>query len=493
VKKAFNFLFVIPVLVSCSITKQNRYNSEKKFSGQELRQDFSRLQKILESNHPSLYWYTTEDSLQTYFRAVQSSLTDSMTEQQFKNKVSWAIAKIHCGHTSVRSSENYANYITKKRLPQFPYSLKVWKDSAVITAPVSREDSTLPRGTIVTAINGFSTKQIIDSICNMMGTDGYADIFKWQAISFNFPAYYRNAFGIDSQYNVHYIDTLGSEKNIFLKNFISSPDTAKKKRPVEASVPFTRKQFKELRLSALRNMKIDTINNTALLSINTFSEGKLVRFFNKSFKQINRQGIKNVVIDLRINSGGSVLACTRLSQFLINRPFHVADTVAAVSRTFPEKKFIKPWFVYWLSMQFSGRKQDDGRIHFRYFEKHLYKPKEKNHFDGQVYLLTSGYTFSAATLVTNNLKGQSNVTIVGEETGGGSYGNSAMFLPTVTLPNTGIRITLPLYRMVFSGMKPKTGRGIFPDVEVGPSSIYIKNGIDAKLEKVMKLIKLNSN
>jgi len=199
------------------------------------------------------------------------------------------------------------------------------------------------------------------------------------------------------------------------------------------------------------------------------------------------------VIDLRLNSGGSVLACTKLSQYLVDKPFHVADTVAAYSRSFPYKEYIKPWLIYWLSMHLSGRRYEDGRIHFRYFERHQFNPKKTNHFDGNIYVLTGGYTFSAATLVAGNLKGQKNVTIVGEETGGGFYGNSAMLLTAIELPNTGLRITLPLYRMVLNAKRPKDGRGVFPDVEVKPSSLGIKNNIDVKLEKVLELIKTSTS
>ncbi|MEJ7681549.1 MAG: S41 family peptidase [Segetibacter sp.] len=135
-----------------------------------------------------------------------------------------------------------------------------------------------------------------------------------------------------------------------------------------------------------------------------------------------------------------------------------------------------------------GRQYNDGRIHFKYFEKHNFKPKKQHHFNGNVYLVTGGYTFSAAALVTSTLKKQQNVTVVGEETGGGAYGNSAMHLPTIILPNTGIRVTLPLYRLVLDANRPKDGRGIFPDVEVKPSSWYIRRGVDAKLEKVRELI-----
>ncbi|MEJ7681551.1 MAG: hypothetical protein WKG06_27620 [Segetibacter sp.] len=102
-----------------------------------MQSDFSLLQKILESNHPSLYWYTPKDSVDYYFKASQSSLKDSLTELQFKNRIGWAISKIRCGHTVVRNSKRYTKYFEHKRLPLFPLSLKVWQDSAVVVTNFS--------------------------------------------------------------------------------------------------------------------------------------------------------------------------------------------------------------------------------------------------------------------------------------------------------------------------------------------------------------------
>ena len=64
-----------------------------------------------------------------------------------------------------------------------------------------------------------------------------------------------------------------------------------------------------------------------------------------------------------------------------------------------------------------------------------------------------------------------------------------MLLTKIVLPNTGLRITLPLFRMVLDSTRLKTGRGIFPDIEVKPSSNSIKTGVDAKMEKVMEIIR----
>jgi hypothetical protein len=474
--------------ISCNSIRKSTYNPSQKIAAKQLRSDFSLLKKILEKNHPSLYWYTSKDSVDYYFKTTYASLNDSLTELDYKNKIAWVLSKIRCGHTVVRNSNSYAKYYANRRLPLFPLSLKVWNDSAVVVTNLLAQDSVLKRGTIITSINNMKISKLVDSMCQLIGSDGYANNLKYQLISFNFPAYYKNTFGVDSQYVLVYVDSLMQEKKTIIKNYLPVKDSFAHRIPLPVR-NISRKQFKDFKAWRERNITIDTSSSTAVLSVNTFSEGKLKKFFRRSFRNIKDQGINNIVLDLRQNSGGNILSSTRLCEYLVNKPFRVADTVAAYTRSLPYKKYIRPWFVYWLSMHLTGRQYNDGRIHFKYFERHKFQPKKNNHFNGNIYLVTGGYTFSAAALVTSTLKGQPNVTVVGEETGGGAYGNTAMHLPTIILPHTGIRVTLPLYRMVPDATRPKNGRGIFPDIEVKPSSYYIRNGVDGKLEKVKELIK----
>lgn len=487
-KKSYLIFVFCVFCVSCNVVHTGSFHPAKKYSSEALQQDFRILHTILQQNHPGLYWYTSKDSIDRYFAHSLTTINDSLTEQQFRNKVAWTINKIRCGHTTVRSSKNYAAFYSRKRLPQFPLSLKVWQDSAVVVNNNLSNDSHITRGTIITGINGYTTKEILDSIGQFIGTDGYSNNFKYQLISFNFPAYYRNAFGIDSLYKIRFIDSLGNQSELKLKNFLAILDSSGKgqRQPAEG---LQKREFRKIKLLSNRSLQIDTALNTAFLAVNTFSKGRLNHFFKKSFKTIKKGNITNVVLDLRLNSGGSVLACTRLLQYLVHQPFNVADTVAAYTRRFPHKRYIKPWFIYWISMKLSGKRYNDERIHFRYFERHRFMPRNKNHFDKNLYILTGGYTFSAATLVAGKLKGQNNVTIVGEETGGAAYVNSVLFITNIFLPNSGISVTLPLSRLFFNGNIPKNGRGVLPDVEVRPTSPIIKNGIDAKLEKVRELIK----
>ena len=90
-------------------------------------------------------------------------------------------------------------------------------------------------------------------------------------------------------------------------------------------------------------------------------------------------------------------------------------------------------------MLFVTRKRKDHHYHFTHFERHFYKLRSRNHFDGDVYIIIGGNSFSATTLFAYAMKHQKNVTIVGEETGGGSYGNTAWMIPEVVLPQTKVR------------------------------------------------------
>ena len=81
--------------------------------------------------------------------------------------------------------------------------------------------------------------------------------------------------------------------------------------------------------------------------------------------------------------------------------------------------------------------------------------------------------------------------MIGEETGGGAYGNSAWLIPDVKLPETGVRFRLPLFRLVIDKSIPKNGRGVQPEVESLPTIEAIRRGIDYKTEKALELIKKN--
>jgi len=234
---------------------------------------------------------------------------------------------------------------------------------------------------------------------------------------------------------------------------------------------------------------MDTANHTAMMDLGSFNKGYgLKRFFRNSFQALHQHRIDHLIIDIRGNGGGSVTNSTLISRYLANGKFKLADSLFSVRRGSPYQSHIQNHFWNKLFMTLFTRKRKDGYYHFGYFERHYFKPKKNNHFNGQVYILTGGNSFSAATLFASALVKQDNITLVGEETGGGAYGNSAWLIPDATLPHTGVRFRLPLFRLVIDRTVPKIGRGVQQEVPGPPTYEAIRRNTDFKTEKAMELI-----
>ena len=69
-------LWLLPFLffTACVSTKQSNYTFNHKKSAADLKADVVLLKKILEANHPSLYWYTPKDSVDIAFQDAKKPL-----------------------------------------------------------------------------------------------------------------------------------------------------------------------------------------------------------------------------------------------------------------------------------------------------------------------------------------------------------------------------------------------------------------------------------
>ncbi len=461
----------------------------KTYSAAQMKEEAALLKNIVQANHPSLYWYTSKAHFDSVYVQLEKEFTDGLNENEYRNKLAFWLNSIKCGHTVVRFSKKTAKKIQKNKAPQFPLLIKVWADSMVVYGNLNAQDTVFKRGTIITGINEYNNQQIIDSIFPYISTDGNSINHKNQVLSNSFAFWYTSVFGLDSVYRIQYINRKGEKQTSAIYPYTTITKIPNKKG-ADTSIIKTQPTISKraMQLQVKRQLSFDTVNSIATIRLNTFTGGGLKTFFSKSFEQIKQFNSKYLIIDLRNNGGGRVSNSIALTQYIINHYFKVADTVVANGRKLRYGKYIRPFLPNWLALNFFSKKTTDGKVHFNRYEKHEYLPTNNNWYRGQVYLLQGGNTFSASTMFIGALKGQSNVTVVGEETGGGGYGNSAMLMPTIVLPKSKLRISLPLYRVVINPFYEK-GRGILPDVLIPPSSKAIENGVDLKLEKVYEMIK----
>ncbi len=478
------YTFLILGLFSCAGVNKN-YSPVEKYASPALRSDFQLLRNILESKHPSLYWYTSKDSMEFYFQRFYDVINDSMTEQQFAWQVlAPLVDKIHCGHTSVSFSKQYVKWMQGKKSSSFPLYFKVWSDTMAVIGNLNVKDSLFKRGTLVTSINGVRNQDMIRSMFDYLPEDGHANNINFIRMSANFPYYHRNIYGLSKNYRVTYLDSTGKENFVLLPLYSPAKDSSKQSKSLAKAAKIVR----EKKILRYRSLVPDSSGAFSIMNLNSFTRGHLRHFFRQSFKAMKNNNVQSLVLDLRNNGGGKVGLSTLLTKYIANSPFRVADSLFAKAHTLaPYTRYIKGGFLNTLELLLISKKKSDGMFHNRWLEKQSFHPK-KNKFNGDVYVLTSGPTFSASALFCNAVKGQPNVKLAGEETGGGWYGNSGIMIPDITLPNTKLRVRLPLFRLVQYHHIPEKGSGIVPDIYIGTSYEALLKGYDKKMKVVRDLI-----
>lgn len=491
-KNLYLFLFSVffCLMSACSVSNGN-YTPQMKYSAQQLREDVQVMEQTLKKNHPSLYWYSNESEINASFERAYALLKDSMNEIEFRNLIAETVFPIRCGHTSVRASKKYEQYQEGRRNKTFPLGMKIIDDSTlVVTVNMNRRDTVIKTGTQILAVDELNAKQIIDSMLRMVSIDGNSKNFSYQNLSNSFMASYNNRFGIRKNYNIRFADQKGEIKNTVIKVFDPATDTVRRRPFTVNRVPptspetFTRRQR---RLQGVRSFTIDSTNTYATLRLNSFGPGLKKHFLKKSFRELRRKKVEHLVIDVRNNGGGLIKTSLYLTKQIHQKPFVFADSIYAATRKIKSETRVTKRFLYNLGLFFLSKKINDSIYTFRLFRGKVYQPA-RNNFLGKVYLLTGGYSFSATTLFAASVKGQANILIIGEEAGGGYYGNNGVFIPEMILPNTEVRVRLPLYRIVNNKNFPKNGSGVMPDLEVKPTAETIRMNRDPKMEKAVELI-----
>ncbi len=483
----FTFCLILIYNCSCTSTYKN-FNPQKKFGVNQLQQDFTLARNVLEKIHPTLYWYFPKDSMDMYFNAGYKYLKDSMTEQEFNWKIMAPIVhQIHCGHTSIRLSEGYEKWAKNKVFASFPLYLKCWNDTMAVVANLDSTDRIFKRGTIIKSINKIPANKIISKMLMYLSEDGYAHNVSYIRISNNFPALHRNIFGLSKSYNVEYLDSLGTKKSTTLKLFEPKSDSSIASKPKQKA---EKSSSKLKRNEQYRSLKIDSSGKFAVMQLNTFSNGGLNLFFRKSFSALKRKNIDNLIIDLRNNGGGYIFNSNLLIKYISRTPVLVADSIyAKVKSLSPYTHYFKMGTLTSWGLRFMTNRKQNGHFKENQFESQLLVPKIKNHYNGKVYVLTSGSTFSASTLFANAVKGQSGIKLLGEETGGGWYGNGGVLIQDLVLPNTKLRLRMPLFKLVqYNHKTSNKGLGIPPDIYVPTSYEALIKGYDKKMKVAQTLI-----
>ncbi len=109
-------------------------------------------------------------------------------------------------------------------------------------------------------------------------------------------------------------------------------------------------------------------------------------------------------------------------------------------------------------------------------------------FAGKVLILINGDCCSTTAEFLSQAHYHGRATFIGEESGGGYYGNSSGVVPALTLPNTGLIVYVPLvtYYLAVKGYKD-AAHGVVPDHPIHYTIEELLAGIDKELALALEL------
>ena len=320
-----------------------------------------------------------------------------------------------------------------------PLWVRTWNDGSVYC--VRDYDRKIPEKAQIISVNGHSAKEIAllnRALCNAEEMNSMALMNSWHEPDPRVWMNFRNFLfmeGINAPYEVAYIaqgsttvDTAllsGHQRGELFKEFKRSGDKARAKR--------------EMGKKGRKVSYQQVDENTGVLTINSFwgrnwiellvfgQDWTFPRQLNRSMRQVKRDNVENLIIDLRKNGGGMTANEFKMLAYLTDQPIDMSEVARITDdnrkiqkivisnglKTFVKRDNIKQLRALIDSVPSGTLLRTDSLFSLQI------KPKQpRNKFDGNVYVLTGASTYSAAQEFTQFFKLSGRGKTAGEPCGG---------------------------------------------------------------------------
>lgn len=413
----------------------------KVFSAKEYRDDLDQLGNTLLKVHPNALKFISKEAFWSSIEKKKALITDTTTYGEFAWHCSEIIANVHCSHTNMGSFDYEAAMLP---LPvRFPMQTRWVNDQLFVVDPLNNGENVKVKDEILN-INGMAVSEIVKEIYYHIPSQGYIETTKNHFFNTWCAAMIPYALGFPKNYE---IGIKGVEKSVFLK----------KAETIEE--PFF---DRSLDISG-KNLSLEFLDNNeiALLTIASFNYYRwndfevFKNFIDSSFNEINTKGVNNLIIDLRLNRGGSQSSSIHLLQYLVDKPF-----------------------TYFSNAQFAGKKEKiEGEDVVYPFE---------NRFKGKCFFMIDGIGNSTTGHFMSIIKYLDVGTIVGEELGSNQFCSAGM--TTRRLSNTKLVYYVANNTHESLALSLPDETGILPDHYVTQSIDEYLNKTDAVKVYTIKLI-----
>lgn len=483
----------------------NGQSIDDPFSKKKMKQDFEIFKQISKQANSGLYKYRTKQQIDSIYNWGNTQIENLTSYRDFYNLICTISNFEGSVHNDIDLPKKQVQSLRKETLGYFPFPIK-WINSKWL---VNIKDKEIPLGAEIITINEIPISEIIPELYKYYSTDGNNLTGKRVGLMAHFSKYYRLHFGLTNSFKVGYLNPI--TKQLEAKNIESvAYKTYYENFNKIHSLPIDLFYFADLKENQKYNYKqLDSL--TGILTIHTFAMGnettnehkKYQQFLDSIFVDIKTKGLKNLIVDVRNNGGGTDPNDLITYSYLTNRNFQENKEAWINFKKIPLikyynigiPKFIRPLVVGKYNKQFQKEfrlEKDEKFYQDENSDDHKIRTPNQNAFTGNVYLLTSPRIASAGSLFAAMLAGNENTITIGEETMGGYYGHNGHTPLEYKLPKSKIIIQFSLVNLeqdVPKKENQKYDRGIIPDYNITQTFSDFINNTDTQMNFTLELIK----
>lgn len=405
----------------------------------EAKEDLYYLINRIEEVHPNIYFHLAEKEAENRVEMLMTELNkkEKWSSIEIYRMFSPFLASFKDGHTRFeiwRQFNQYYNHGGKV----IPIDIKLI-DNRILIYKNYRQPA-LDKDIEILSINGIEIEKIIDTLVNRISHENRG--FVYANIERLFPLYLWANFDFKEGYDLKVKNSDGETFPIHLEGI-------------------TQKERNKQREDQSENWLLDFPEyKSAFLTINTFN-GSLKEEFEKDmdayFEELDTKDIENLFIDISENGGGNTDLARYLFEYIYSKPYNLFEEVKIKYSNYTSQQK----FNFFSNIYNNMRKNEDDIIVFKPDEK---IPEENPfRFKGNVYIITSNYTFSTAADFAAMVKDYKAGKIIGKETGGlaSTYGD----VIEDKLPNSGLNFGVS-YKYFLRPAGFDNGQGVKPDEEI---------------------------
>lgn len=481
----FNSLVLSTTLLSMSAVSAEAQT----LTPAQVKKDIALAQSAFQDIHPGYDRFTPATEIDAAWQSMidRAVETGSVDVSDLYLDISETLAKVRCDHTKAELPASLKSL--RKTDPLYlPLRWDIVEGRAIVLdAP---DGSGLSRGDEILSIDGRVISEWQELLHKYIPVDGFNDHTKDAVMTAS-------------------LEHMGGAVDHFGAMLFETPAIAKLKienaSGQQLDVELHRVNFEDWKSIAIkygaRNLKDAVTFNrigdeAAYLSISTFVNYRepvdAEKLYAPVFEAMANEGRNKLILDLRENGGGSSDASQALfARFIFEKRMMKR---AAIFKTLDHNAYtdyISTWDKRAINPNKLGfKKTDTGEYALRSMFSEDIKPIKpaKVTFDGELIILSSRSNSSGSTNFMSAIQAARPVTLVGEKTGGNPLGPTAGSIFFLKLPESGIRLRLPVIRYENNvGDLPK-GQGLTPDILAPTTFASMRAGTDPALQAALELI-----